>query len=193
MTTNDVRAADEAHAYTRKARVIVIVLLILLALLWLLGYGPGRTGCCSAPAPVAAPPVAVAPQAVPAPAPAPAPASAPSVPVVDCVALLKAVDVEFLTGSANLTETGRSSLDGAISCLGKGSYEVGGHTDSSGNALGNQRLSLARAQAARAYLIEKGIAAERLVAHGYGASQPIASNASEDGRAQNRRIAFTAR
>jgi len=185
MTTNDVRTADDAlAAYTRRARLIVGVLLVLLVLLWILGYGPNRTGCCSAPAPVAE---------VPAPVVAPAPAPTPSAPVVDCVALLKGVDVEFATGSAQLTDAGRASLDGAIACLGQGSYEVGGHTDNSGNAQINQSLSLARAQAARSYLVEKGVAAERLVAHGYGDTQPIASNATEVGRGQNRRIAFRAR
>lgn len=196
MTTNNVHAVDDATAaFTRRAWRIVVVLLIVLALLWLLGYGPERAGCCTGAPPVAAalqPAPVVAPAPAPAPAPATAPAPAPALPVVDCVALVNGLDVPFASGSANLTEGGRAALDGVLGCLAKGNFEVGGHTDSSGNAQGNQRLSLARAEAARAYLIKKGVGAEQLVARAYGDTRPLASNATEAGRAQNRRIAFSA-
>lgn len=66
--------------------------------------------------------------------------------------------------------------------------EAAGHTDSIGAADYNQRLSLARAQAVMNYLIAHGVAAERLRAVGYGETQPIASNATEAGRARNRRV-----
>jgi OmpA-OmpF porin, OOP family len=66
--------------------------------------------------------------------------------------------------------------------------EVGGHTDNVGSTGYNQRLSLARARAVRAYLIQRGIAAEQLTAVGHGESDPVASNSTEDGRAQNRRV-----
>jgi len=65
--------------------------------------------------------------------------------------------------------------------------EVGGHTDNVGSTGYNQRLSLARARAVRAYLIQRGIAAEQLTAVGHGESDPVASNSTEEGRAQNRR------
>ncbi len=68
--------------------------------------------------------------------------------------------------------------------------EIGGHTDSEGTEVNNQRLSLQRAQAVRTYLIGKGVAAPRLVAKGFGSTVPIADNATPEGRAQNRRIEF---
>ena len=66
--------------------------------------------------------------------------------------------------------------------------EVAGHTDSGGNRSRNITLSLQRAEAVRAYLVMKGVPAERIVARGYGPDQPIASNAELAGRAMNRRV-----
>ncbi|MBL7790011.1 MAG: OmpA family protein [Chitinophagales bacterium] len=64
---------------------------------------------------------------------------------------------------------------------------IAGHTDNIGNTANNQTLSENRAKAVMNYLIEKGIPAERLSAKGYGASKPIQSNETEEGRAKNRR------
>lgn len=64
---------------------------------------------------------------------------------------------------------------------------IAGHTDNIGNTTNNQTLSENRAKAVMNYLIEKGIPAERLSAKGYGASKPIQSNETEEGRAKNRR------
>jgi OOP family OmpA-OmpF porin len=66
--------------------------------------------------------------------------------------------------------------------------EIQGHTDSRGSLALNERLSQQRAEAVRDYLIGQGIAAERLTARGYGPHNPIASNETADGRAQNRRV-----
>jgi OOP family OmpA-OmpF porin len=66
--------------------------------------------------------------------------------------------------------------------------EVGGHTDSTGSRALNERLSLARAESVKAYLIENGVAAERLEVHGYASTQPVATNKTASGRAQNRRV-----
>jgi outer membrane protein OmpA-like peptidoglycan-associated protein len=66
--------------------------------------------------------------------------------------------------------------------------EVGGYTDSVGSAGYNQRLSLARARAVRVYLTEQGVPAAQLTAVGHGESNPVASNTTEEGRAQNRRV-----
>ena len=65
---------------------------------------------------------------------------------------------------------------------------IEGHTDSSGNASFNQTLSQQRAESVKSYLVAAGIAAENLQTRGYGASKPVADNASELGRAQNRRV-----
>jgi outer membrane protein OmpA-like peptidoglycan-associated protein len=65
---------------------------------------------------------------------------------------------------------------------------VAGHTDSRGPRSRNITLSLQRAEAVRAYLVMKGVPAERIVARGYGPDQPVASNAELAGRAMNRRV-----
>ncbi len=69
--------------------------------------------------------------------------------------------------------------------------EIAGHTDNVGAAAANLSLSLNRAKAVTNYVIKKGIAKERVVAKGYGAAKPVASNKTKDGKAQNRRVEFT--
>lgn len=69
--------------------------------------------------------------------------------------------------------------------------EIGGHTDDKGSDDYNASLSQGRSQAVVDYLISQGIEDFRLTAHGYGESKPIDSNASEEGRANNRRVEFT--
>ena len=66
--------------------------------------------------------------------------------------------------------------------------EVAGHTDSVGSEEYNQKLSERRAIAVKDYLESKGITATRLSAVGYGEAQPVASNDTDEGRAQNRRV-----
>lgn len=66
--------------------------------------------------------------------------------------------------------------------------EIQGHTDNVGSAEYNQKLSESRATSVVAWLTGKGIAAGRLTAHGYGLSQPVADNSSDEGRARNRRV-----
>ena len=68
--------------------------------------------------------------------------------------------------------------------------EIGGHTDDQGSDEYNNRLSLARAKAVYDYLLSKGIEANQVSYKGYGKSQPIADNSTEDGRAANRRTEF---
>jgi outer membrane protein OmpA-like peptidoglycan-associated protein len=65
--------------------------------------------------------------------------------------------------------------------------EIGGHTDNVGKPADNLTLSNNRAKSVVTYLISKGIAAQRLVAKGYGETKPVADNKTEDGRAKNRR------
>ena len=66
--------------------------------------------------------------------------------------------------------------------------EVGGHTDNTGSRATNLALSQARAEAVRHYLVRHGVAADRLVARGYGPDSPVAGNGTREGRAQNRRV-----
>ena len=67
---------------------------------------------------------------------------------------------------------------------------IGGHTDNIGEDAYNQHLSQERADAVKAYLSQQGLDLGLLQAVGYGESQPLASNDTEQGRAQNRRISF---
>ena len=69
--------------------------------------------------------------------------------------------------------------------------EISGHTDNTGNDSYNQQLSEKRAKSVYSYLLSKGILQQRLTSKGYGASHPITSNDTEQGRQQNRRIEFT--
>jgi OmpA-OmpF porin, OOP family len=69
--------------------------------------------------------------------------------------------------------------------------EVQGHADDTGTADFNKRLSLARAEAVRAWLIKKGIDSKRLHAQGFGATRPVAPNTSDIGRQRNRRVEFS--
>lgn len=101
--------------------------------------------------------------------------------------------IEFESGSANLTPRGIAILEemaAAMKKLGSPKVQIIGHTDSSGSRLANIGLSLARANTVRDYLIRRGIPAEALTAMGSGPDQPVASNATAEGRARNRRIEF---
>ena len=66
--------------------------------------------------------------------------------------------------------------------------EVGGHTDSTGSRAVNERLSLSRAESVKAFLIENGVGADQMEVKGYASTQPVASNKTKSGRAQNRRV-----
>jgi outer membrane protein OmpA-like peptidoglycan-associated protein len=100
-------------------------------------------------------------------------------------------DVLFATNEATLTADAIETLDKAAASLqewGDVKVEVAGYTDNTGTVEYNEKLSWRRADAVRTYLIDKGIAAERLTAKGYGESNPVADNATEAGRSENRRV-----
>ncbi|MFP5381950.1 MAG: OmpA family protein [Gammaproteobacteria bacterium] len=99
--------------------------------------------------------------------------------------------VNFDNDSAKLRSDAIAILDAAAATLkewGEVKVEVAGHTDSVNSDAYNQDLSQRRADAVRAYLVDKGIAAERLTAKGYGEANPVADNDSAEGRARNRRV-----
>lgn len=101
--------------------------------------------------------------------------------------------VEFEPGSAVLTPAGMKLLDEMSQTLAqfKGRrFELIGHTDGNGQRASNIALSLARAEAVKAYLVTKGLSPQNLQTKGLGPDQPIASNQTDQGRARNRRIDF---
>lgn len=109
---------------------------------------------------------------------------------------LGAEKINFLTGSAEIDQKGRLLLNrlAAVSlrCLNSAvlRLEIGGHTDSAGNDGFNQRLSEKRAAAVAQAMLDRGVNADAMQAKGYGEAQPIASNDTIAGRAENRRITF---
>ncbi len=102
-----------------------------------------------------------------------------------------AVAVNFASGSSALNAEAKALLDKVFGCLKDGRFEISGHTDNTGSAAVNQKLSLARANATKAYLVSKGASDGNLSTAGYGPDKPIADNASAEGKAKNRRIEFT--
>ena len=106
---------------------------------------------------------------------------------------LSIYSVTFLTDSAELTPEAKTVLDGAATTLNTQSnisMEIAGHTDNIGSPAFNRVLSQQRADAVREYLISKGVGESRLTSAGYGDTQPVSSNDSDIGRAQNRRVEF---
>jgi outer membrane protein OmpA-like peptidoglycan-associated protein len=99
--------------------------------------------------------------------------------------------VHFAFDSAQITPEGQRILDEQVETLKENpglKVEIAGHTDAIGTDAYNQGLSERRAQSVKGYLVSKGIAAGRLKTVGYGETRPIASNDTEAGRAQNRRV-----
>jgi outer membrane protein OmpA-like peptidoglycan-associated protein len=142
---------------------------------------------CKVPAPAPEPEKVVAAEPVAAPAPAyVAPAPEPAAPQK---LVLEGVNFDF--DKATLRQEDIGSLDNDVATLktwGDVDIEVAGHTDSMGSDAYNMKLSQQRAEAVRNFLISRGVAADRLTAKGYGESQPVADNATEEGRFKNRRV-----
>jgi OOP family OmpA-OmpF porin len=132
----------------------------------------------AAPAPAAAPAHAAA-----APAAAPAPAVATKV--------TYAADAFFDFDKSVLKPEGKAKLDDLVSKVKDINLEViiaVGHTDSVGSDAYNQKLSVRRSEAVKAYLVSKGIEKNRVYTEGKGEKQPVADNKTKEGRAKNRRV-----
>lgn len=194
--TTDIKAPTPYSAYVQDARGVIAR--NPFGLCWRTGYWtpadavPGcdaplcvepehlENGKCVAPPP----PVAAPAPAAPAPAPAPAP-----VPTSEKVSY--SADAFFDFDKAVLKPAGKASLDDLVTKLKDINLEViiaVGHTDSVGTDAYNQKLSVRRAEAVKAYLQSKGVDAKRVYTEGKGEKQPVADNKTAAGRAKNRRV-----
>ncbi len=148
--------------------------------------GALKPAAAPAPAPAAAPAPAPAPVAQPAPAPAPV---APPQPTTEKVTF--AADAFFDFNKSTLKPEGKAKLDDLVSKMGGIALEViiaVGHTDSVGGDAYNQKLSVARSEAVKGYLVSKGVEKNRVYTEGKGKKQPVADNKTAEGRAKNRRV-----
>ncbi|MDB5909392.1 MAG: hypothetical protein JWP34_3506 [Massilia sp.] len=196
--TTDIKANTPNSAYVQDSRGVVAR--NPFGLCWRTGYwtpADAVPGCdlpiCVAPETlengkcVAPPPPVVVP---PAPAPAPAPVAAPvAVPISEKVSY--SADAFFDFDKAVLKPEGKAALDDLGAKLQGINLEViiaVGHTDSIGTDTYNQKLSVRRAEAVKAYLLTKGVEANRVYTEGKGEKQPVADNKSSSGRAKNRRV-----
>jgi len=141
----------------------------------------GLLGGCARPHPPAAADAAATP--------APPPPSSDAPPPMTKIESLSGPHFAF--NQATLTPEGQAKVRGVAATLNRypdRGIEVSGYTDSSGDDARNQRLSERRAEAVKQILVQSGVSASRITTAGYGAANPVASNATAEGRAQNRRV-----
>jgi OmpA-OmpF porin, OOP family len=112
----------------------------------------------------------------------------------DLVNALNMNIINFRSGSSQIPRESMPVLEQSASSIKSApagtKLEVGGYTDNVGNPAANQKISQQRADSVRRFLIDKGVNADSLVAKGYGDSNPIASNDTDEGRFRNRRIEY---
>ncbi len=140
----------------------------------------------SAPAPEPEPATAVAAPAAPAAAPAPAALTAPA-----ATKVTYAADTFFDFDKSVLKPAAKAKLDDLLDKIKSINLEVIiaiGHTDSVGSDVYNNKLSMRRSNAVKAYLVSKGVDKTRIYTEGKGESQPVADNKTKEGRAKNRRV-----
>jgi OOP family OmpA-OmpF porin len=150
---------------------------------------PGCDGAIVPPAPAPAP--APAPMAKPAPAPTAAPVAKPAPAPAVASKVTYAADAFFDFDKAVLKPEGKAKLDDLVGKVKGINLEViiaVGHTDSVGTDAYNQKLSVSRSEAVKAYLVSKGIEKSRVYTEGKGEKQPVADNKTGEGRSKNRRV-----
>ena len=188
----DIQAKTPYSAYLQDSRGVIAR--DPYGLCWRTGYWtpadavPGCDGELVKLAEPVAPP-APPPAVAPAPAPTPAPAPIPVAPTAEKVTY--AADAFFDFDKSVLKPEGKARIDDLIPKLKDLNLEVViavGHTDSIGTDAYNQKLSVRRAEAVKAYMVSKGVEANRVFTEGKGEKQPVASNKTKEGRAANRRV-----
>jgi OOP family OmpA-OmpF porin len=194
--TTDIKAPTPYSAYVQDARGVIAR--NPFGLCWRTGYWTPADAVPGCDAPLCVPPeklengkcVAPPPPPAEAPPPAPAPAPAPA-PVPTSEKVSYSADAFFDFDKAVLKPAGKASLDDLTSKLKDINLEViiaVGHTDAIGTDAYNQKLSVRRAEAVKAYLQSKGVESNRIYTEGKGEKQPVADNKSAAGRAKNRRV-----
>ena len=167
-------------------------------LCWRTGYWSPATANCECDADIvgaacrpAPPPPPAAAKPAPPPAPAAKPAAKPAAPAVVAQKVTFAADAFFDFNKSVLKPEAKAKLDDLTGKLKGITLEViiaVGHTDSIGGDPYNQKLSVRRAEAVKAYLVTKGIEPNRIYTEGKGKKQPVADNKTDEGRAKNRRV-----
>ncbi len=146
-------------------------------------------GCDGALA--AAPAAAAAAASAPAAPAAAKPAAAPAAAAAAASKVTYAADAFFDFDKSVLKPEGKAKLDDLVGKVKGINLEViiaVGHTDSTGSDAYNQKLSVARSEAVKAYLVSKGIEKNRVYTEGKGEKQPVADNKTKEGKAKNRRV-----
>ena len=186
----DIKAATPVSGYVQDARGNIVR--DPFGLCWRTGYftpALAQAECDPDLVPKAAAPIAPPPVV-----PGAAPVTPPAVPAAEKITF--AADAFFDFDKSTLKPEGKAKLDDLVSKLGGINLEViiaVGHTDGIGSVAYNQKLSVRRAESVKAYLVSKGIEANRVYTEGKGKSQPIAPNTingkdNPAGRAKNRRV-----
>ncbi|MCO6494899.1 MAG: OmpA family protein [Bacteroidetes bacterium] len=113
---------------------------------------------------------------------------------IEVGATVRLNNIFFEFGSANLKEESYSELNRVVEFMQQNptvKIELSGHTDNVGSDAANNKLSQDRVNSVKSYLVSKGISESRMTAKGYGKTKPVATNDTEEGRQQNRRVEFS--
>ena len=193
--TQDIQATTPKSAYVQDQRGVIAR--NPFGLCWRTGYWTPADAVPGCDLPICVEPErlengkCVAPPPVEAPAPAPTPAPVPGAPVPTSEKVSYNADAFYDFDKATLKPEGKQALDELYSKLGGMNVEVViavGHTDSVGTDAYNDKLAIRRAESVKAYLLSKGVEANRVYTEGKGEKQPVADNKTAEGRAKNRRV-----